>query len=51
MLDVTIDVGVIAVPSFAALADEVHNYVESLLSWRDRLGEGWQRAPAEARER
>jgi len=41
MLDVTIDVAVFAVPSFAALADEVHRYVERLLGLGNLLDERW----------
>ena len=41
MLDVTIDAGVIAVPSPVLSDDVVHNYVDTLLDWNKLLDESW----------
>ena len=41
MLDVTIDAGVIAVPSPVSSADQLHDYVGTLLDWSKLLDEPW----------
>lgn len=41
MLDVTIDAGVIAVPSPIATVDQLHDYVGTLLDWSKLLDEPW----------
>lgn len=41
MLDVTIDAGVIAVPSPVSSADQLHDYVDTLLDWSELLDESW----------
>lgn len=41
MLDLTIDAGVIAVPSPVLSADVVHDYVDTLLDWSKLLEEPW----------
>src|SRR5688572_3844625 len=41
MLDLTIDAGVIAVPSPAHSPNVVHNYVDTLLDWSLLLEEPW----------
>lgn len=41
MLDVTIDAGVIAVPSPVSSTDQLHDYVDTLLDWSKLLDEPW----------
>ncbi|MGY4197264.1 hypothetical protein [Bradyrhizobium sp. USDA 4520] len=41
MLDLTIDAGVIAVPSPLSSADQLHDYVGTLLDWSKLLDEPW----------
>jgi hypothetical protein len=41
MLDLTIDAGVIAVPSPVSTADQLHDYVGTLLDWSKLLDEPW----------
>ncbi|MCL2716633.1 MAG: hypothetical protein FWD68_19230 [Alphaproteobacteria bacterium] len=41
MLDVTIDAGVLAVPSPVSSADQLHDYVDTLLDWSKLLDEPW----------
>jgi hypothetical protein len=41
MLDVTVDAGVIAVPSPISSTDQLHDYVETLLDWSKLLDEPW----------
>lgn len=41
MLDVTIDAGVIAVPFPVSSADQLHDYVGTLLDWSKLLDEPW----------
>jgi len=41
MLDVTIDAGVIAVPTPISSADQLHDYVGTLLDWSKLLDEPW----------
>ncbi len=41
MTSVTIDAGVLAVPSVGTSRDDAHRYVETLLDWRKLLDEPW----------
>ena len=41
MPSVTIDAGVIAAPEMSASVDQVHEYVETLLDWRQLLSKTW----------